>query len=313
MKFQYTFVATNLNELSDFSIEDDEDSYDSSDDEGASSPGPCSNSNSTSSSSTSAFYSFTDEHKHRLKLYQTKFTYLKEPRKRKRTTDEQLEILLQAFEKDQIPGVKQRKLLAERTGMTPRTVQVWFQNRRAKYRAPGTTPALSPHPSAVKTVATASKKRKHSSASPTTATDTATTAAATSSETTTSSASPSSASITKDNAPNVTSNPLPPPAYSGPHFVNTSAMMGSSLLPLPLPYCPAFAHSDVNNSTVSYCIHPTPETAFQIFSHSPLKSEPFSDDSDSPDSTDYLSSSLEEEEQKFCFEMGGHPEFIATF
>jgi len=77
-------------------------------------------------------------HKEKLKQLQTKFTYLREPKKRTRTTPDQFNVLLCAFEKESCPTPKQRKALADKTGMTPRTVQVWFQNRRAKYRANAT-------------------------------------------------------------------------------------------------------------------------------------------------------------------------------
>jgi hypothetical protein len=77
-----------------------------------------------------------EDHKEKLKQLQTKFTYLKEPKKRTRTTPEQLTTLMRFFEKEPSPTPKQRRALAKKTGMTARTVQVWFQNRRAKYKVP---------------------------------------------------------------------------------------------------------------------------------------------------------------------------------
>jgi len=76
-------------------------------------------------------------HKATLKSLQMKFTYLREPRKRTRTSPEQLDTLVSFFETQPNPTMKQRKQLAEKTGMTPRSIQVWFQNRRAKFRIPG--------------------------------------------------------------------------------------------------------------------------------------------------------------------------------
>jgi hypothetical protein len=51
---------------------------------------------------------------------------------RKRTTQAQLEILEQTFAHDKKPNGVMRANLAKQLDMTPRGVQVWFQNRRAK-------------------------------------------------------------------------------------------------------------------------------------------------------------------------------------
>jgi len=56
----------------------------------------------------------------------------KKPRKRHRTTPEQLEVLERVYEQERLPGLALRKKLAEQLRMTPRRVQVWFQNKRAK-------------------------------------------------------------------------------------------------------------------------------------------------------------------------------------
>lgn len=53
---------------------------------------------------------------------------------RKRTTKAQLKVLEQTFETNIRPDANMRKKLGEQLGMTPRSVQVWFQNRRAKIK-----------------------------------------------------------------------------------------------------------------------------------------------------------------------------------
>jgi len=55
-----------------------------------------------------------------------------QPRKRQRTTPEQLEVLEKVYENEKLPNSDLRKELAIQLGMTPRRVQVWFQNKRAK-------------------------------------------------------------------------------------------------------------------------------------------------------------------------------------
>ncbi|GHJ90229.1 hypothetical protein NliqN6_6631 [Naganishia liquefaciens] len=51
---------------------------------------------------------------------------------RKRTTTEQLAVLEKAFDDGAKPTASTRREIAEKIGMTPRSVQVWFQNRRQK-------------------------------------------------------------------------------------------------------------------------------------------------------------------------------------
>ncbi|ADM11250.1 Homeodomain-containing transcription factor-like protein [Encephalitozoon intestinalis ATCC 50506] len=53
---------------------------------------------------------------------------------RKRTTKAQLKVLEETFETNIRPDANMRKKLGEELGMTPRSVQVWFQNRRAKIK-----------------------------------------------------------------------------------------------------------------------------------------------------------------------------------
>ena len=53
-------------------------------------------------------------------------------KKRKKTSPYQLEVLQRTFETDPMPSASVRMALAVHLGMTSRSVQIWFQNRRAK-------------------------------------------------------------------------------------------------------------------------------------------------------------------------------------
>ncbi|KAG0418927.1 Homeobox protein HD-10 [Dictyocoela roeselum] len=53
---------------------------------------------------------------------------------RRRTSKLQLKVLEKTFETTVKPDASLRKALGEQLGMTPRAVQVWFQNRRAKVK-----------------------------------------------------------------------------------------------------------------------------------------------------------------------------------
>jgi hypothetical protein len=55
-------------------------------------------------------------------------------KKRIRTTPDQLRLLEKTYEREKIPSQSLREELALKLGMTPRRVQVWFQNKRAKER-----------------------------------------------------------------------------------------------------------------------------------------------------------------------------------
>lgn len=57
-----------------------------------------------------------------------------EVKHRKRTSKSQLQILEKTFESNKKPDSTLRNQLSEQLGMTPRSVQVWFQNRRAKQK-----------------------------------------------------------------------------------------------------------------------------------------------------------------------------------
>ncbi|KAI9280620.1 homeobox domain-containing protein, partial [Umbelopsis sp. AD052] len=51
---------------------------------------------------------------------------------RRRTTRAQFKVLEKTFQENPKPSATIRRMLAQRLNMTPRGVQVWFQNRRAK-------------------------------------------------------------------------------------------------------------------------------------------------------------------------------------
>jgi len=55
-------------------------------------------------------------------------------RRRSRATPEQLAILEATFEKNTSPNSKLREVLAEKVHMSERSIQIWFQNRRAKVK-----------------------------------------------------------------------------------------------------------------------------------------------------------------------------------
>lgn len=55
-------------------------------------------------------------------------------KRKKKTTGEQLSILTAEFDANMNPSSERRQELAEKLTMTPRAVQIWFQNKRAKAR-----------------------------------------------------------------------------------------------------------------------------------------------------------------------------------
>eukprot|EP01088_Endostelium_zonatum_P020060 TRINITY_DN7217_c0_g1_i1.p1 TRINITY_DN7217_c0_g1~~TRINITY_DN7217_c0_g1_i1.p1 ORF type:complete len:326 (+),score=111.98 TRINITY_DN7217_c0_g1_i1:157-1134(+) len=58
----------------------------------------------------------------------------KPKKKRRRLTNEQLATLESIFDKDTMPSTQVRNQLADNLDMTPRSVQIWFQNKRAKLK-----------------------------------------------------------------------------------------------------------------------------------------------------------------------------------
>ena len=55
--------------------------------------------------------------------------------KRKRASPHQLAVLKQHFSKDPFPTTSTRQGLASKLNMTPRSVQIWFQNERQHTKA----------------------------------------------------------------------------------------------------------------------------------------------------------------------------------
>ncbi|KAI9288983.1 homeobox domain-containing protein, partial [Umbelopsis sp. AD052] len=51
---------------------------------------------------------------------------------RRRTSRAQFKVLERTFMENPKPSAAVRRILAQKLNMTPRGVQVWFQNRRAK-------------------------------------------------------------------------------------------------------------------------------------------------------------------------------------
>ncbi|ORY86918.1 homeobox domain-containing protein, partial [Protomyces lactucae-debilis] len=54
--------------------------------------------------------------------------------KRKRASPQQLGLLNQIFDMTFFPSTELRNALGKELGMMPRTVQIWFQNRRQSWR-----------------------------------------------------------------------------------------------------------------------------------------------------------------------------------
>ena len=59
----------------------------------------------------------------------------KGPKRRKRTSPDQLSVLWKHFNEDNTPSAEVRQRLADQLGMSSRSVQIWFQNRRQLLKA----------------------------------------------------------------------------------------------------------------------------------------------------------------------------------
>ncbi|ORZ11300.1 Homeodomain-like protein, partial [Lobosporangium transversale] len=55
--------------------------------------------------------------------------------KRKRANASQLSVLNAAFERSYFPSTEERLRLSKQCRMCPRTVQIWFQNKRQSVKA----------------------------------------------------------------------------------------------------------------------------------------------------------------------------------
>lgn len=64
--------------------------------------------------------------------FRTAFYNPFEIKHRRRTSRAQLKVLEKSFDENPKPNATTRRLLAQQLDMTPRGVQIWFQNRRAK-------------------------------------------------------------------------------------------------------------------------------------------------------------------------------------
>lgn len=91
---------------------------------------------------------------------------------RRRTTKAQYRVLETAFQENNKPNAGARRILAAKLGMTPRAVQVWFQNRRAKCKSgkgpsmddsPGASPIMSPSDDCIEVPSRSERTRSCSS------------------------------------------------------------------------------------------------------------------------------------------------------
>ena len=62
--------------------------------------------------------------------------------RRKRLSQEESELLLEAFSRNPRPSQDERAELAQKLGMNSRSIQIWFQNRRAKLKKESNDPEL---------------------------------------------------------------------------------------------------------------------------------------------------------------------------
>lgn len=62
--------------------------------------------------------------------------------RRKRLSQDESELLLEAFNRNPRPNQEERNELAQRLGLNARSIQIWFQNRRAKLKRESNDPDL---------------------------------------------------------------------------------------------------------------------------------------------------------------------------
>ncbi|KXN66082.1 homeobox-domain-containing protein [Conidiobolus coronatus NRRL 28638] len=55
--------------------------------------------------------------------------------RRKRVTTQQLQILNAVFKQNPFPSIEERFNLSERLGISARSIQIWFQNKRQTVRS----------------------------------------------------------------------------------------------------------------------------------------------------------------------------------
>jgi len=80
--------------------------------------------------------------------------------KRCKISREQLMVLVDSFEHEPLPNFDQRQALAQRLEMAPRSVQIWFQNRRQRLK-PSAQKASDPKASRIASFAEPSQFRTH--------------------------------------------------------------------------------------------------------------------------------------------------------
>lgn len=88
----------------------------------------------TTISSKDVFQMFESFHQTSQGTFKASFYNPFEVKHRKRTTKDQQVILENYYSFEEKPDCDSRRSLASKLAMTPRAVQVWFQNRRAKHR-----------------------------------------------------------------------------------------------------------------------------------------------------------------------------------
>jgi hypothetical protein len=84
---------------------------------------------------------------------------------RRRISEKEFKVLEETFQNNPKPGLAVRQSLAQQFGMTPRSVEIWFQNRRAKAKQEGKRQATKPLVTNHQTISTPGTSRPSSSES----------------------------------------------------------------------------------------------------------------------------------------------------